>query len=315
MAKLRPYRILSLDGGGIRGLLMAVLLEHLETALPGFLAQIDLFAGTSTGGLLALGLAAGKSPAEAIWLYTEYGQRVFADTAWDDLRDLGKLIGADYDIEPLREALQTLFGETTLAEVPRRVLISAFDLDNRSEVPAQPRSWKAKFFHNFPGPGADGEQRVVDVALYTAAAPTYFPIVDGYVDGGVVAGNPSMCALAQALHPHTGGQKLEQVVLLSLGTGHNPHYLAVEDGDWGLVQWAPHLVSLMLEGGSGLVDYQCRQLLGERYFRLDPYLPYPIAMDRVDKIPLLQQLANEYDLRPVLHWLQRTFTVPRSVSS
>lgn len=301
------YRILSLDGGGIRGLITAVLLERLEAALPGFLGQIDLFAGTSTGGLLALGLASGKTPADAIRLYVEYGQQVFADSLWDQVRDLGTLIGAQYDIEPLRQALQALFGEMTLGDLSRRVLISSFDLDYQPPDLAQPRSWKAKFFHNFPGPGGDQAQRVVDVALYTAAAPTYFPIVQGYIDGGVVAGNPSMCALAQALHVPTGGQQLEQVVLLSIGTGYNPRYLEVEDGDWGLVQWAPHLVNLMLEGSAGLADYQCRQLLGERYFRLNPVLPYPIGMDRVDKIPLMRQIAEAMDVSAAVRWLQRFF--------
>jgi patatin-like phospholipase/acyl hydrolase len=304
---MSSYRILSMDGGGIRGLLSAILLERLQAAVPDYLSKVDLFAGTSTGGLLALGLAAGKTPTQARELYEKNGARVFADTALDEIRDLGNLIGADYALEPLKEALEEQFGGLTLGELERRVLVSAFDLDCKPTDPYRPRVWKAKFFHNYPGTDSDAGQKVVDVALYTSVAPTFFPVYNGYIDGGVVAGNPSVCALAQALHPLTGGQKLEDVRLLSISTGLNPRYLEGEDEDWGLVQWAPHLVSLMLEGSSGLADYQCRQFLDERYFRIDPLLPEPIGMDRVDKIPLLQEIASRVNLEAAIDWLGKNF--------
>ncbi len=304
---MTPYRILSLDGGGIRGLLSAMLLERIENGYPGFLSQIDLIAGTSTGGLLALGLAAGKSPHEARKLYENCGKKVFADNLWDEIRDLGTLIGADYSLEPLREVLQDQFGRMRLDDLGKKVLISAFDLDNKAYGDGNVRSWKPKFFHNFPGDDTDGERLAVDVGLYTSAAPTYFPVVDGFIDGGVVAGNPSVCALAQALHPHTGGQKLEDIILISVGTGHNPRFLETQDGDWGLVQWAPHMINLMFEGSSGLADYQCRQLLGERYFRLNPLLPIPIGMDRVDQIPALRRIAAQQPLVETVEWVSKYF--------
>jgi patatin-like phospholipase/acyl hydrolase len=291
---MASYRILSMDGGGIRGLISAILLERLQAAQPDLLSKVDLFAGTSTGGLLALGLAAGKTPTQARDLYEKNGAKVFADTVLDEIRDLGNLIGADFD-------------SLTLGELERRVLVSAFDLDCLPADPSRPRAWKAKFFHNFPGTDSDAGQKVVDVALYTSVAPTFFPVYHGYVDGGVVAGNPSICALAQALHPLTGGQKLEDVRLLSISTGQNPRYLEAEDEDWGLVQWAPHLISLMLEGSSGLVDYQCRQFLGERYFRIDPLLPEPIGMDRIEKIPLLQEIASRVNLEAAMEWVAKYF--------
>lgn len=301
------YHILALDGGGIRGLITAMMLERLELACPGFLDQIDLFAGTSTGGLLALGLAAGKTPHEARKLYEYYGEKVFADTVLDEVRDIGTLLGADYSIQPLREALNLEFPGLKLGDLPKKVLVSAFDLDRQQRSPGETRHWKPKFFHNFPGDDSDEEQSVVDVGLYTSAAPTYFPIVDGYIDGGVVAGNPSMCALAQALHPQTGGQRLEDIVLLSMGTGFNPRYLESLDGDWGLVQWAPHILNLMFEGSAGLADYQCSQLLGSRYLRVNPILPYPIGMDRIDHIPVMRRLAMQAPLSEAANWINEHF--------
>lgn len=302
---MSTYLVLAMDGGGIKGLITAILLERLEAQVPGFISRVDLFAGTSTGGLLALGLGAGRTPTQARALYETFGKVVFADTPWDNLHDLGTLIGAQYSLKPLRQVLESEFGGLTLGDLNRRVLVSAFDLDAPPQTPGQPRAWKAKFFHNYPGTDSDAGQKVVDVGLYTSAAPTYFPICDGYIDGGVVANNPSVCALAQALHPLTGGQKLEDLRLLSVSTGSNPRRLDSLNGDWGLAQWASHLINLMLEGSAGLADYQCRQILGDRYLRVDPRLPEPVGMDQVDKIPLMRRVAGNWDLTAAVDWLKR----------
>jgi len=301
------FHILSLDGGGLRGVLTATLLKRLETSHPGFLSQVDLFAGTSTGGVLALGLALGLSPTKMGQLYIESAGEVFADSVWDDIRDVGKLTGADYSNKHLKQAILDLVGEITLGELPKLVLISSFQLDNNPKTPGVPRTWKPKFFHNFPSADSDADETVVDVALRTGAAPTYFPIYQGYVDGGVVVNNPSMCALAQALHSETGGQKLEEVTLLSIGTGIISKYLTEKNADWGLAQWAPHLVSIMIEGGVGVADFQCRQILGERYLRIDPVLPVDVGVDDVNQIPLLQEVGQLEDLRSAGQWLRRYY--------
>ena len=191
------FHILSLDGGGIRGLFTAILLERLEAARPGLLAQVDLFAGASTGGILALGLAAGRTPSQARELYELRGRQVFANARWDNWRDLGHAVRAQYSNAYLKKVLTQEFGDMKLGDLPHHVLIAAFDLENDPANPPPMRTWKPKFFHNFPGHDTDAHEKVVDVALRTSAAPSYFPIYQGYIDGGVVAGNPSMTALAQ----------------------------------------------------------------------------------------------------------------------
>jgi uncharacterized protein len=300
------YHILSMDGGGIRGILTARVLERLEAAVPGFLAKVDLFAGTSTGGILTGGLAFGFHPTELRQLYENLAHVVFADTLLDNIKDLGNLIGAQYSVGPLKNELVKHFGDITLAELPKKVLISAFDLDNKATPPAV-RTWKMKFFHNYPGPDSDGSELLSDVVVRTSVAPTYFPIYQGYIDGGVAASNPAMCALAQALHGSTGGQQLNDVVLLSLGTGVNHHYLTSENGDWGLANWAPHMVNLMLEGSAGLADYQCRQVLGDQYHRVNPVLPIPIDMDKIRFIPQLLETADSVNLDATIAWIQECF--------
>ncbi|HWQ12663.1 MAG TPA: patatin-like phospholipase family protein [Roseiflexaceae bacterium] len=310
------YRILTLDGGGIRGIFSARLLARLSAAVPGFLDTVDLFAGTSTGGILALGLAAGITPAELAELYRINGPNIFDDSWLDNLRDLGNLAGAQYDNRKLRRVLQRVFEQehhvVMLDDLlPKKVLVPTFDLDDSDDPrrkAGKPRSWKPKFFHNYPGPDSDGQERIVDVAMRTSAAPTYFPAADGYIDGGVVVNNPAMSALAQAINDQTGGRSLADLRLFSLGTGYNPTFIAGRNLDWGFGQWARPLIGLMIDGVMGVADYQCRQLLGERqYHRLDCMLPTVIALDEYRKVGDLVRFADELDLGETIEWLQTSF--------
>ncbi len=321
---MTAYHILSLDGGGIRGLLTVALLERLERARPGFLGQIDLFAGTSTGAILALGLAYGFSPTELRRLYDEQGEWIFHGSLIHTIRELGFVRGARYGNKNLKQALVDRFGSHTLGDLKHKVLVATFDLDNRSANLDRPRMWKAKFFHNFSGDDTDAGERIVDVALRSSAAPTYFPVYQGYVDGFVIANNPSMCAVAQVLGADvkTEAAELRNVVLLSVGTGLNLRYLPQEDADWGLRQWAFQvqplqrqwyampLIYMMWEGSVDLVNYQCRQLLGDRFHRLDAVLPQLVDIDAVDQMGLLSDVAQQMELKQTYQWLDRHFATP-----
>ena len=306
---MAKYRVVSIDGGGIRGLVTTVLLQRI-VATPGlenFLDSIDLIAGTSTGGLLALGIAKQLDLSVIRDVYVKKGPKIFDDSWLDDLVDLGKLRGADYDIKPLRPELKRLFGDATLGGLSKRVLITTFDLDNEAPVD---RTWKPKLFHNFPGPYNDTASLAVDVGLYTSAAPTYFPSVDGYIDGGVYASNPAMCALAQTQDPrYNPTPSLDDVLLLSLGTGMSLQYIKGKSHDWGYVQWIKPLISLMLDGTAGIADYQCRQMLRERYHRLAPVFPVGVTvpMDDIDKISYMVKFAEELPIEETINWLQQTW--------
>lgn len=318
---MNSYHILSLDGGGIRGLLTVALLERLELARPGFLSQIDLFAGTSTGSILALGLAYGLSPTELRKLYDEQGKWIFHDTLRDNIRDLWIMRGARYSNKHLKKALTERFCGYTLGDLKKKVLVASFDLDNWSVNLDRPRMWKAKFFHNFSGDDSDAGERIVDVALRSSAAPTYFPTYQGYVDGFVVANNPSMCAVAQVLGAEVKAEaaELTDIVLLSVGTGLNPRYLPDQDADWGLRKWMIQfprqqhqiyvmpLIYMMWEGSVGLVNYQCRQLLADRFHRLDPVLHQPVDIDCVEQMGVLAEAARQMDLKQTFRWLDAHF--------
>lgn len=305
------YRILSLDGGGIRGLISTIVLMRLarEKGLEGWLERTQLLAGTSTGALIALCLARGLALDDILALYHDKAGAIFDDSWLDNVKDAGTILGAQYRTDGLKRELQRLFSGARLRDLKKRVLVTAFDLDNEDPDPAR-RRWKPKLFHNFPGKDSDGAMPVWKVGLYTSAAPTYFPTVDGYVDGGVFANNPSMCALAQSQDARIGRTApLEDVVLFSLGTGSS--LITVKGGrhDWGFAQWAQALLGVMFDGTIGIADFQCRQLLGRRYHRVAPsFAPgEAFPLDCVDRIPEMVAFAQKVDIAPAAQWLRRNW--------
>src|SRR5207249_4509317 len=171
--KTAAYCILSVDGGGIRGLYAAVLLDRLIREVPTLVDGVDLVTGTSTGGIIALGLAHGLAPSDLVALYRDRAREIFDDSWLDDLKDLGGLTGADYDNDKLKTLMEDVFGKKTrLKQLKKRVLVPTFDLDNESPDPGK-RMWKPKFFHNYPGPDSDVGALMVDgmmgVADYQSA--------------------------------------------------------------------------------------------------------------------------------------------------
>jgi uncharacterized protein len=305
------FRILSCDGGGIRGVLSAVLLNRLSAAYPALLRDrsdtITMYAGTSTGGILALGLAAGLTPAQIRDLYVTDGKLIF-DSSWTrDVVELGGLSGSKYNNENLKQILQDTFGAKKLQDLKPRVLIASFSLDNQASDPSS-RTWNPKFFHNFTGADSDGDSLLVDVAMSTSAAPTYFPSYGVYIDGGVIANNPSMAAVVEAMDGRNQpGERatLNGIKLLSVGTGASLQYIDGVDHDWGDAQWIKPILNVMMDGSVGVADFECRQLLGNSYCRLEPIFPAgkSFAMDDVSKVVDLMDLANSFDLASTVAWL------------
>ncbi len=302
------YRILSLDGGGIRGLITIIFMERLLERHPNWLEGVDLFAGTSTGGILSLGLASGLTPAELKQMYLKHGAEIFADSLWDDVKDLGRLAGAEYSSDNLKRITQEIFGDRTLGDLKQRVVVPVFDLDNEAQD-ARSRSWKPKIFHNFPGPDVDADMPLWKVAFYTSLAPTYFPPSDGYIDGGVFANSPGMIALGQTQDQRSAepNPALDEVRLLSLGTGRSLSFIDKPNPDWGEWKWVRPLLQLMFQADMDVADYQCRQFLGDRYHRLNLNFPpgTKIPMDDVVSVVEMETYAKTHDLEAAFDWLER----------
>ncbi len=263
-------RILSIDGGGIRGLIPALVLAELERQTGRAIADcFDLIAGTSTGGILALGLAKpgpdGRPQHRAqdlADLYLLEGGRIFHEGAFQHLTNPMGIRAARYPATGLEGVLRDCFGETRLKEALVELLIPAYDLEKRD--PFFYRSRRAAM-----DPRYDVPMRVA--ARATSAAPTYFEPVqvqwpgerDVLVDGGVFAINPAMCAYAE------GCQRLREagdpdggILLVSLGTGcYTRAYRYEEARTWGAAGWARPLLDVIFDGVGDTVDYQLRQIL------------------------------------------------------
>jgi hypothetical protein len=307
------YRILSFDGGGVRGVLMLSLVLRLDALVPGWRREIDLYAGTSAGALIALGLAAGFGPAELLARFRSALPGVFEDSWWDDARDLGTALGADYSAEGLTRETRALFGERRLDQLDARVIIPSIRLDT-------PTGAKPKFFHNMPGPDSDGSRLVADVARYSAAAPVFFPSIDGYADGGLVANHPGMAAIALTQDPRAEmGERpsLGDIRLLSVGSGEDTVRLGGSGGDWGWVRWARPLIRMLVESTVAVPDYQCRQLLGDGYCRLNARFAEGAgpAIDDVSSATALENLAwtaMSADVGASAAWLERKWIAGQS---
>jgi len=290
------YRILTFDGGGIRGSLTATLLKRLNDLYPSLIGSADLFAGTSVGSFFALGLAYGLSADDMVRFNSEQNWR-FIFTP-----ERPGLFRPKYGIDHLVRTLAAIFPQDLrLADLGRHVLVTAFQVTG-----AAGEYWHPVLFHNFPG-SATRDALVLDAALASGAAPVYFPSHKHYVDGAVVANNPSTAAISLAVDR---GRELGDICLLSIGTGLNPDRIEADTTRWGASQWiltpSPPfpLISAMLDGGSELDVIVSSRLLGKRFFRLNPLLPRTVMIDDYKAIPELVALGKTYDLGPVAAWIE-----------
>jgi uncharacterized protein len=289
MLDMAHYKILCTDGGGIRGILSARILARINNV------DADLYAGTSTGGIIALLLAFGLQPNDLVNFYWTSGSTVFYRPTIIH-RLVGGVFASQYDNTRLRAVLVDIFGDHTLGDLERKVLIPTFDLMSEDGL-----TWKPKFFHNLDS--SDMNELLVDVAMRTSAAPSYFPSYQGFIDGGVIANNPSMCALAQALDVGTIGAALDDIRLLSVSTGRLSQGITGESLDWGLMKWVRYVTNIAMEGTVDVAHYQCSRVLRSRYHRIDPVLPKRINLDDVASISDLVEIADEVDLTSATDWL------------
>jgi uncharacterized protein len=241
---MRPilHRVLSFDGGGIRGLYQAKLLEGLKARGLDVAERADVIAGTSTGAIIAAAVAIGKEPKDISKLYSDVGEKVFPPRWWIS-RVTSWARKASYSPVVLREELESQLGKNTkLGDVTKRLLMPATSLNR----------YKLKCFDS--ADEGDKGYRLVDVVLASAAAPTYFPPVmvgDGYyVDGGLCCNNPGFRAVAKLF-----GEKVElsKIYLLSISTGAVP---ITKSGraftKLRTFQWIRPIIDITMSGSSAL---------------------------------------------------------------
>ncbi|TAY52944.1 CBASS cGAMP-activated phospholipase [Rhizobium leguminosarum] len=265
--KDRLFRILTIDGGGIRGLFPAAYLAEIERRYLGgasIAKHFDMIAGTSTGGIIALGLASGKTAKEISAIYTERGEYIFPKPNrlvgwWKSLRSLKN---SKYDRAVLQDELLRVFGHDVLDSAQTRVVIPSFEGEY-----GEPFLYKTP---HHPDYQKDRHKALVDIAQHTAAAPSYFAAAEnhGYhmLDGGIWANNPIMQALVDVLACYDVPR--ENIRILSIGTGDETVELAkrhLKGGklDWGVSTQVPLLFRLAARAQSKNALGQAFLLVGK----------------------------------------------------
>lgn len=323
MSVNKCFRILSIDGGGIRGIIPAAVLIELERQLriehndPTVKIGecFDLIAGTSTGGILACLLLmpdkmeptrARFSANDALNLYLEYGDEIFDRSVWQRISSLEGIADEKYSATPIERIMKNYFADTRLSQLLKPCLITAYDT----------KKYRPFFFTQHDAVKTPAREFLVrDVARATSAAPTYFqaalpeslddiPNADPMIDGGVFANNPTACALVEAMKLNAQSPRpVDNFAILSLGTGRRPKKLTYgEIHNWGLAGWARPILDILMEGNAQTVDYQLRTIYSSldkrgNYVRIDGDFTDTIAGLDVDGLDSSMDNASAANMK------------------
>ncbi len=296
--KETPFRILSIDGGGIRGILPAMILAELERNAKPISERFDMIAGTSTGGILACILLApsNENPTkpqycanDALELYIENGDDIFEVPLWKKFRSLGGMIDEKYPSTGIETILARYLGDLRLSELLKPSLITAYDIARR----------ETKFFTSHDALAKRRDFYLRDVARATSAAPTYFEVAQIFtvpngkipyplIDGGMFANNPAMCAYAEVMSKYHNqnlpadspfAKSKYGIQVLSLGTGEKKghNYPYADAKNWGAAKWIIPALTIMGSASGEVAHYQLAQILeeGKNYFRIQ--IPLELA--------------------------------------
>jgi uncharacterized protein len=274
-------RVLSIDGGGIRGIIPTMVLQ----AILGKTKAQDAFhiiAGTSTGGIIASALSK-PTPLgldEVLNLYLDHGYEIFDK---DSENHFHAVAGPRYSADALESQLKAELGDTYLSEVKdTELLVPSYairlpepDVNGSTCAPMFFRSWQARGILTGKRPDKY-DFKLAEIARATSAAPTYFPPATIHnragqaftiIDGGVFANNPTICAIVEAYHLYHSTDFL----IVSLGTGSVPVQIdANAAASWGDIAWATPIISIFMDGNSQTVAFEVQELFGDdQYTRLD----------------------------------------------
>ncbi|WP_254229440.1 patatin-like phospholipase family protein [Wolbachia pipientis] len=270
--------ILSVDGGGIRGIIPAIILAEIEYRTKKPISQMfDLMVGTSTGGIIVAGLCNKQySALDLVDLYQKDGPHIFKSSFFR--RSIFSWLNcAQYSYKNIECVLNRYFGDSTLADATNNLMIISYDIKN--SAPFFFKSWKED--RNFI--------KLRDALRATTAAPTYFApkylkinnIERVLVDGGVFANNPAACAYASGrrLFPY------DDLVILSIGTGRVSNSIQYKKSKrLGKVSWVKPFINVMFDSGLDCVNYQMEEVMNDKYFRLQSKLT--IASSKMDDTTL-----------------------------
>jgi patatin-like phospholipase/acyl hydrolase len=297
-------KILSIDGGGIKGVFPASFLSVIEETTGKKISDyFDLIVGTSTGGIIALGLGMGFSAKEILNFYEELGPEVFKGSKWSRLlRSIGI---SKYDNDALRKALEKKFAEKKLGESKNRLVIPSLNLET-GEVHVYKTAHHERFQRDY-------KEKVVDVALATSAAPTYFPTYNSVsgtplVDGGLWANNPMWLAVVEAIGVLDWPR--DQLKVLSIGCTTEPLNIKLARRlPMGKAYWAFKVTDLFMSAQSSASFGTAQLLAGHmNVTRISPSVANgKFGLDVIKEIESLKGLGDS-EARKALPNISSFFT-------
>lgn len=284
-------RILTIDGGGIKGVFPVSFLSHIEEKIDGRIGEhFDLIVGTSTGGIIALGLGLGFPAKDILGFYKDHGPVIFGRNGV--LGKLRSLFYAKYDQHELRSALENTFGNRKLGESSTRLVIPSFNLDT-GEVYIYKTAHHERL-------ATDYKRNAVDVALSTSAAPSYFPVHllpngSPLVDGGIWANNPVGLAVVEAIG--VLGWPASDIKVLSIGCTSEPIGTGgTTRTSLGLSYWGLRVIDLFMHAQDSASVGTAEILTSDKQItRIDPVVsPRKYKLESYKAIPSLEGLGETY---------------------
>jgi len=284
----KPFRILSIDGGGIRGVYPAHILHCIEERLGiNLYDSFDMIAGTSTGSIIAAGIAARIDAADIVEMYRGHGAKIFHKRRffwprWMLKKKIQPMINSLYSSDYLGSVLTDVFVEKRLGEIQKPLLLPSTDIGNGC-VHVLKSGYSAEFTR-------DRDVLVKDAILASCSAPTYFDPhrIDHYLlaDGGLWANNPALAAVTDA--KKRLGVKLSNIQVLTIGTGHSKTMYGTDNSrKWGLINgWRnKEFISFILSLQSqSAMNYLSLQLNPDQIMRIDFESDLPLSLDDVSKL-------------------------------
>jgi len=302
------FKILTLDGGGVKGYLSVLVLEKIEKALQRYFndeksigERFDLIVGTSTGGIIATGLAIGKNATEIRELYENLLEKIF--------NPINKgYVKPKYNQNILKKELKKILKDKTFNDVKTHLCLTSVDIST-----SKPRFFKSPYRDSYH---QRADEKLIKAVLATSAAPAFFPIVDtkysSYLaDGGLVANNPTMVGIVDG---YQITNDLSRLRVLSIGTGdinYMPYDVQKIKEFGGVFSWTLNskygiesiidkkmiipIIEVLLNTQSRLISAQANYLLKENFYRINPPLPTAIDLDDIEKIDILKNLAIQAD--------------------
>lgn len=294
---MHNIRILSLDGGGVRGAYSAAVLAAVEkrSNIP-LVKCFDLITGTSTGGILAIGLALGKSATDLVGFYKKEAKSIFPPTGvlGGIARNLKLLVaGPKYESEQLREALARYFDGHQLGEARTRLVITSYNASRDG----------AHLFKTYHHKDLDRHYMLsaTDIALATAAAPLFFegtelPLGDDgedqiFLDGGIWANSPTIVGITEAVRYMNA--QISEIHMLSVGTGYKPFKITKKQVEGGVTQWGFALKDLLLGAQQASAVGTAKTILGDRFKRIQKIFEKDVKMDDPDAVDEMIKFGTE----------------------